>query len=124
MANSALMTEWRSRPRCDLNLELQFSYRRGKRTWHGTGRTRDFSDKAICFESDQELPSGVQLELCIAWPVPLQGMFPLEMVVHGALVKSQRGLALLRLEDFEFRTQGELAFHERAIQGDLCNVLA
>jgi hypothetical protein len=124
MANSALATEWRSRPRYDLNLELQFSYQRGKRTWHGTGRTRDFSDKTICFESDQELPGGVQLELCIAWPVPLQGLFPLEMVVHGVLVRSQRGLAVLRLEEFEFRTQGETSFHERAIQGDLCNVLA
>jgi hypothetical protein len=124
MADSALITEWRSHPRYKLNLELQFSYRRGNRTWHGTGRTRDFSDKVICFESDQELPGGVQLELCIAWPVPLQGVFPLEMVVHGALVRSQRNLAVLRLEEFELRTQGASSFHEHAIQGDLCNILA
>src|ERR1700722_17747865 len=113
MVNSALTTEWRSRPRYDLSLELQFSYRLGKRTWHGTGRTRNLSEKVICFESDQELPGGVQLELCIAWPVPLQGLFPLEMVVQGALVRSQHGLAVLRLEEFEFRTQGQNSFHER-----------
>jgi len=124
MANSALTTEWRSQLRYNLSLELQFSYRRGKHTWHGTGRTRDISGKAICFECDQELPSGVQLELCIAWPVPLQGLFPLEMVVRGALLRSQGGLALLRLAEFEFRTQGANSFHERAIQGGLCNVLA
>jgi hypothetical protein len=124
MANSALTTEWGSRPRYKLNLELQFSYRRGKRTWHGTGRTKDFSEKTICFESDQELPGGVQLELCIAWPVPMQGLFPLEMVVHGAIVRIQRGLAVLRLEKFEFRTQGASSFHEPAIQGGLCNILA
>lgn len=124
MANSALITEWRSQPRYKLNLELQFSYRHGKRTWYGTGRTRDFSDKVICFESDQELPGGVQLELCIAWPVPLQGLFPLEMVVHGALVRSQRNLAVLRLEEFALRTRGPASFHAPAIQGDLCDVLA
>ena len=124
MANSALTTEWRSRPRYQLNLELQFSFRRGQRTYHGTGRTRDLSDKVICFESDQELPRGVQLELCIAWPFPLQGMLPLEMIVHGALLRQQRGLAVLRLEDFEFRTLGDDSFHAHANRGALCNFLA
>ncbi len=124
MANSALTTELRSRPRYKLSLELQFSYRRGNRTWHGTGRTRDFSDKAICFESDQELPGGVQLELCIAWPVCLQGLYPLDMIVHGALVRQQHGLAVLRLDGFEFRTQGDDSFHAHANRGALCNFLA
>jgi len=124
MANSALTTEWRSRPRFKLNLELQFSYRRGKRTWHGTGRTRDFRDEAICFESDQELPSGVELELCIAWPVCPQSLCPLDMIVHGAVVTRQRSLAVVRLEQFELRTRSDVSFHERAAKGDLCNVLA
>lgn len=124
MADSALTTECRLQPRYKLSLELYFSYRRGTRIWHGTGRTRDFSDKVICFESDHELPGGVQLELRIAWPIALQGLFPLEMVVHGTLVRSQSNLAVLRLDEFELRTQGAGSFHEHAIQGDLCNVLA
>ena len=124
MADSALITEWRSHPRFKLNLELQFSYRRGNRTWHGTGRTRDFSDKVICFESDQELPRGAQLELCIAWPFALQGLLPLDMIVHGALVRQQNSLAVLRLENFEFRTREEAFFHAPANQGAVCNFLA
>jgi hypothetical protein len=124
MASAALTTDSRSRPRYEVSLELQFSYRRGKCTYHGTGRTRDFNDKAICFESDQELPGGVPLELSIAWPVGLQGLVPLEMVVQGALVRRHPGLAVLHLDKFEFRTQGEGSFHERAAQGGLCNFLA
>jgi hypothetical protein len=124
MANSVLTTESRSQPRYKLDVELQFSYRRGNRTFHGSGRTRDLSDKVVCFESDQELPRGVALELCIAWPVTLQGLLPLEMIVHGAVVRWQHSVAVLRLEDFEFRTQGTNAFHGRATQGELCNVLA
>jgi hypothetical protein len=124
MANPALIAEWRSRPRYQLNLELQFSYRRGQCTYHGTGRTRDLSDKVICFESDQELPRGVQLELCIAWPFALQGLFPLEMIVHGALLRQDRSLAVLRLENFEFRTLGEASFHAPANRGAVCNFLA
>jgi len=124
MANSALTIESRLRPRYHLNLELQFSYRRGNCTYHGTGRTRDFSGKAISFESDQELPRGVQLELCIAWPFALQGLLPLDMIVHGALLKKQRSLAVLRLDEFEFRTRGEASFHTKAKPGDICSFLA
>jgi hypothetical protein len=124
MGNSTLTIESRSRPRYHLNLELQFSYRLGNRTYHGTGRTRDLSGKAISFESDQELPRGVQLELCIAWPFALQGLLPLDMIIHGALVKKQRSLAVLRLDEFEFRPRGEASFHAQAKPGDICSFLA
>jgi len=124
MANSALTIEGRLRPRYQLNLELQFSYRRGKQTYHGTGRTRDFSGKVVCFESDQELPCGAQLELRIAWPFALQGLLPLDMIVHGALLRRQRSLAVLRLDEFEFRTRGEASFHSQAKPGDICSFLA
>jgi hypothetical protein len=124
MNNPVLATEFRSQPRYKLNLELQFSYSCGDHTYLGTGRTKDFSDKVICFESDQDLPGGLPLELRIAWPVCLQGLLPLDMVAHGALVRKQRSLAVLRLEEFEFRTQGEGSFHARATHGGLCNVLA
>jgi hypothetical protein len=124
MVDSTFVAERRSEERRELKLELRFCYQRGRHTYHGSGRTRDFSDKVICFESDHEVPRGVQLELCIAWPVSLQGSLPLEMVIHGALVRRQHSLVVLRLEQFEFRTQCENYFHERAAQGDLCNLLA
>jgi hypothetical protein len=124
MANSALTTECRLQRRHELNIELQFSYRSGKRTYYGTGRTRDFSEKMICFESDQDIPGGVQLELSMPWPVSLQGLCPLNMIVHGALVRKQRSLAVLRLEEFEFRTRDEAYFHSPANTGNVCNLLA
>jgi hypothetical protein len=124
MVNSALTIEGRLRPRYELNVELQFSYQRGECTYHGTGRTRDLSDHTICFESDQEVPGGVQLELCMPWPVSLQGLFPLDVIIHGALVRKLRNLAVLRLEDFEFRTRGETSFQPRADTGNICNLLA
>jgi hypothetical protein len=124
MANSALTIECRTRPRHLLNIEVRFSYHRGERTYHGTGRTRDLSDQTICFESDQELPGGVELELCMPWPVSLQGRFPLNVIVHGALVRKQHSLAVLRLEEFEFRTSGEASFYSQADTGNICNLLA
>jgi hypothetical protein len=124
MAISALTTECRSRFRYKADLELQFSYRRGSRTYHGTGRTRDFTDKGICFESDQDLPGGVDLELCIDWPISPQDSRPLEMIVHGAVVRTQRSLVVLRLDKFEFRMRGEASFHARAYRGAVCNFLA
>jgi hypothetical protein len=124
MANSALTVECRSQPRYELNIELQYSYERGGRTWYGTGRTRDLSDQTICFESDQDLPGGVRLEVCMPWPVSLQGLFPLDVIIHGALLRKQRSLAVLHLEEFEFRTRGDASFHPYANTGNICNLLA
>lgn len=118
------MIESRLQPRYKLNVELQFSYQRGGRTWYGSGRTRDLSDQMICFESDQEVPGGVQLELRIPWPISLQGLFPLDAVIHGALVRKQSSLAVLRLEEFEFRTRGEASLEPYAGTGNICNLLA
>jgi hypothetical protein len=124
MANSALAVDHRSRARQQVSVEVQYSYRRGKCTYHGTGRTRDFGDQTVCFESDQDLPGDVELELSIAWPVSLQGQFPVDMVVHGGLLRKQNGLIVLKLEDYEFRTRGNASFHSSADKGMLCNLLA
>src|SRR6266566_1904621 len=112
MIKSALRTDCRLRPRYQLDLELQFSYRRGRRTYLGTGHTKDFSDKTLCFQYDQELPGGVDLELCIAWPAFLQGFYPLELIVQGTLIRKQNNLAVLEVEAFEFRTRGDSSFHQ------------
>jgi hypothetical protein len=125
MSDSAPRNECRIRPRYKLDLELRFSYHRGRRTYLGTGRTKNFSDKAVCFESDQELPAGVSLELCITWPAFLQGLYPLEMVVRGALVRKQNSLVVLNMEQYEFRTRGDASFHSRTNnEGAICDVLA
>lgn len=124
MANSALTTELRLRPRHRLNLELQLSYRRGNCTFLGTGRTKNFGDRVICFESDQDLPGGINLDLCIAWPDCLQGSFPLDLIVHGLLIRKQPGSVAVQIQNFEFRTRGGASFHAPANRGYICDVFA
>jgi len=58
------------------------------------------------------------------WPVSLQGLLPVDVVIHGALVRKKRSLAVLRLEEFEFRTRGGASFQPRADTGNICNLLA
>jgi hypothetical protein len=116
--------ECRSRSRYKLDLELQFSYRRFGRTWRGTGRTRDFGDKAVCFECDQALPRGVALELSIDWTAGPQGFYPLEMIVRGKLARQRKNLAVLLMDTFEFRTRGDVSFSARATRGTVCDLLA
>ncbi len=114
----------RSRPRYDLDLELRFSYEHGARRFPGAGRTRNFSDRVICFETDQELPRGVQLDVCVQWPASLQGRLPLEMVIHGVLIRKQSSLAVFRMEDYGLRTWGSGSFHPAAARtGQVCDVL-
>lgn len=123
MPVSQLKTDQRSRPRYELDLELKFSYRLGKRTYLGSGRARNFSDNVICFESDQELPGTVDLELEIAWPYSLQGLFPLDMIIRGGLLRKQQNVVALQMDSYEFRTRDDRAFHARTSRGALCDLV-
>jgi hypothetical protein len=123
MATASLTHECRSRLRYAVNLELQFSYRRGKRTWFGSGRTRDVNAHVICFESDQEIPRGVVLDVCIAWPASAEDL-PVEVLIQGPVVRRQGSFAVLQMDTLKFRTRGEISFHEPSSRGSVCDLLA
>ena len=116
-------SECRTKERFPISMELRFSYRRGKFVHLGTGRTKDLNDGAVRFESDQDLPSGTDLELRIAWPVKLQSVCPLELVIRGPLVRTDRAGSVLEMKTIEFQTCGERSFDQTAAMGNICSVL-
>jgi hypothetical protein len=110
--------------RHSLAMELQFSYRLGDVTYVGTGRTRDLGADTICFETDQEIRGNGELELRIPWPVRLQSICLLELVVRGPLVRKDGSVAVLRMKSYEFRTHGDRSFSYLASCGVTCDVAA
>jgi hypothetical protein len=72
----------------------------------GDGCTVDFSSGGVRFESGRTLPEGFDVELAIRWPVLLHNVAPMQLVVHGRIVRSRGGEIAVRMVQHEFRTVG------------------
>lgn len=100
----------RSDRRYGMQLQLRWKLvRRRREIDAGTGRTIDMSSGGILFETGSELPTGLNVEIHIAWPMLLHEVAPLQLVVMGRIVRSSRGWAAIRTISHEFRTVGTIA---------------
>lgn len=97
----------RSDRRYGMQLQLRWKLvRRRREIDAGTGRTIDMSSGGILFETGCELPAGLNVEIHIAWPMLLHDVAPMQLVVTGRIVRSNRGWAAIRTMSHEFRTVG------------------
>lgn len=97
--------ERRSDRRYDINLNVRWKLIRRRRVLDsGTGKTVDVSSGGLLIETDRELPSGLNIELSIAWPVLLHNVAPLQLVVAGRVVRTTGQRVGVRMVQHEFRT--------------------
>jgi hypothetical protein len=114
----------RRRTRYELQKELRFSYRQGNSVFFGSGRTKDLGDDGIRFEADHALPRNSEIELRISWPVRLQEVCALELVVRGPIVRSDRHGCVVRIKSCEFQTCGDRSFDQYSEDETACSVFA
>ncbi|MBZ5576176.1 MAG: PilZ domain-containing protein [Acidobacteriia bacterium] len=99
--------ERRSDRRYDLALNVRWKLIRRRRVLDsGIGTTVDVSSGGLLFQTDRELPSGLNIELSIAWPVLLRNVAPLQLVVAGRVVRTVGQRVGVRMTQHEFRTVG------------------
>jgi hypothetical protein len=97
--------ERRTDRRYDINLNVRWKLIRRRRVLEsGTGKTVDVSSGGLLIEIDRELPSGLNIELSIAWPVLLHDVAPLQLVVAGRVVRTTGQRVGVRMIQHEFRT--------------------
>ena len=95
----------RSDRRYDIALDLRWKVIRRRRVLDaGTGTTLDLSSGGILFETDRQLPTGLNVELAISWPVLLHNVAPLQLVVTGRIVRASGRRTAVRMMQHEFRT--------------------
>ncbi len=91
-------------------MTLVFQYRAsfGGRLVHtGVGETAEICSRAVRLRVPKELPSQVdELELSIAWPVPLGGVTPLQWIVKARPVWRAPGWVFVCIANHELRTAG------------------
>ncbi len=68
----------------------------------GSGRTVDFSGTGVLFQPDRRLPSGVELELLIDWPVQIDGVTVLHAAISGRVVRSTADGTAVEIRRFRF----------------------
>jgi hypothetical protein len=72
----------------------------------GTGSTLVLSSTDIVFNADQSLGSGVRCEISIAWPVLLETVIGLQLVLQSVITRSVGQVVMARVSKYEFRTRG------------------
>ena len=107
-ASGRLSGERRSKKRYALLLPV--TYRIGKKPLitTGRGRTIDMSSTGIAFTSDEYVNAGTDVELSIHWPIPLDDICPLNLLVKGKVVRSTGDVTAMAIEQMDFRTRGRL----------------
>lgn len=99
--------ERRNDRRYEINLDVRWKLVRRRRVIDsGVGFTLDLSRGGIRFQAGRPLPVGLNLELSVAWPARLHNVAPMQLAVHGKIVRSADGWAAIRTVQHEFRTLG------------------
>jgi len=96
--------------RYEINLDLRWKLiRRRKVRDTGVGRTMDLSSGGILFDAQRQLPVGLNVELAIAWPILLHDSSPLQLLIHGRIVRASGTRVAIRMMQHEFHTAGAQA---------------
>jgi len=71
----------------------------------GVGKVLDISSKGVWFTTESALKRGTRVELSINWPARLNDTCPLKLMIYGSVVRSEKSVAAIRIEQYEFRTR-------------------
>jgi hypothetical protein len=72
----------------------------------GSGQTVNISSSGVWFKTDAVLSTGLPVELSMSWPVRLNDVCPMKLMIYGCVVRSGQSGSALAIERYEFRTQG------------------
>lgn len=70
----------------------------------GDGKTLNISSSGVLFSTEQMLLPGRRLEVSISWPAQLNNKCALKLVARGRIVRFEKGVAALEIQQYEFRT--------------------
>ena len=72
----------------------------------GVGRTSLMSSTELIFTSEHSMEPGMTAEISIAWPVLLDNRVRLQLILEGAIVRSEGRVAQVRIAKYYYKTRG------------------
>ncbi len=109
--------ERRSKRRFLIDQEVRYKMLYGQRIAEtGVGRTLNISSSGVWFTTENMLTAGMPVELSMAWPVLLNDVCPMKLMIYGCVIRSNEKGAAVAIERYEFRTQGSRAYQPQIPQ--------
>jgi len=106
--------ERRSHRRYPISLTVDYKILyRGRVDSLGSARTINMASGGVLLQADKALLTGRQIELFINWPLMLEDVCPLKLVMWGRIMRSDNHGVAIQTRQYEFRTAGV-----RPSQGD------
>ncbi|HBY59935.1 MAG TPA: hypothetical protein DEH78_08930 [Solibacterales bacterium] len=72
----------------------------------GSGTTVNISSSGVLFTTEKMLIPGKRIEMAISWPAQLNDKCALKLIARGRIVRYEKGLAAISIQQYEFRTMG------------------
>jgi hypothetical protein len=105
--------ERRLKRRFMIDQEVRYKMLYGQRIAEtGVGRTVNISSSGVWLTTDNLLTSGMPVELSMTWPVLLNDVCPMKLMIYGCVVRSNEKGAAIAIERYEFRTQGSKQYQQ------------
>ena len=73
----------------------------------GGGWTVNISSHGMLITSAHEVSPDTSISIVIEWPILFGDVCPLELLIHGTVVRSGRGLVAVQFSTYEVRTQSK-----------------
>src|SRR5438045_8840638 len=96
----SLQSERRLSHRYPVCMEVGYCLLRAQRGH--SGWTLNMSSSCICFSTSELLLPGELVEVAVGWPILLDGVCPLNLIITGRVVRSDEGQAAIRTDRHEF----------------------
>jgi hypothetical protein len=68
----------------------------------GSGETLNIGSSGVLFQSDRPLEIQSLIELFIQWPVALHDFIPLDLVVHGTVIRVEGNEVAVKYDKYGF----------------------
>jgi len=108
--------ERRTKRRFLIDQEVRYKMLYGQRIAEsGVGRTVNISSSGVWFTTENMLTCGMPIELSMTWPVLLNDVCPMKLMIYGCVVRSNERGAAVAIERYEFRTQGNRQLNQPGI---------
>ena len=96
-------SERRARVRFPLTLAVDYRAL-GREDNPGAGQTVNISSAGVLFTGKHEFATGSCIEITVNWPVPLDGVIPLQLHIRGRVVRLNANQTAITINRYEFRT--------------------
>jgi hypothetical protein len=99
--------ERRLKRRFHIEQEVRYKMLYGQRLAEaGVGKSVNISSSGIWFSTETMLTIGMPVELSLNWPILLNDVCPMKLMIYGCVIRANERGAAVVIERYEFRTQG------------------